>query len=162
MYILYVPSLLSESLHYYYKHTSNRGCRCGNYILFTVHWSCDPLHVDPDQNCFITQDCREDAFIQLMELALSDFDLSVVTTDGHLGIAAHMRTAYPHVTHNQVSDVRNFVCSYLCHVIFKNFWREINFCWQLVHHQKIIGVWCILFSNPRTDWVSHLFRHTKG
>ena len=66
------------------------------------------------------QTAEKDAFIQLMELASSDFDLSVVTTDGHLGIAAHMRTAYPHVTHNQVSDVRNFVCSYLCHVIFKN------------------------------------------
>ena len=62
MYILYVPSLLSQSLHYYYKHTSNRGCRCGNYILFTAHWSCDPLHVDPDQNCFITPDCREGRF----------------------------------------------------------------------------------------------------
>ena len=44
-----------------------------------------------------------------MELASSDFDLGVVTTDGHLGIAAHMRSAYPHVTHNQVSDVHNFV-----------------------------------------------------
>ena len=56
-----------------------------------------------------SQTAEKEAFIQLMELASSDFDLGVVTTDGHLGIAAHMRSAYPHVTHNQVSDVHNFV-----------------------------------------------------
>ena len=61
-----------------------------------------------------SQTVEKEAFTQLMELASSDFDLSVVTTDGHLGITAHMRTAY------QVSYARNFACSYLCHVIFKN------------------------------------------
>ena len=28
-------------------------------ILFTAHWTCDPLHVDTDQNCFIIPDSRE-------------------------------------------------------------------------------------------------------
>ena len=56
-----------------------------------------------------SQTAEKEAFIQLMELASSNFDLAVVTTDDHLGIAAHMRIAYQHVTLNQVSDVRNFV-----------------------------------------------------
>ena len=32
-------------------------------ILFTAHWTCDPLHVYPDQSYyFIIPDCREGSF----------------------------------------------------------------------------------------------------
>lgn len=45
------------------------------------------------------------AFIQLLSSAKEDLGskLKVVTTDGHLGIGAHMREKEKDLTHNQVS-----------------------------------------------------------
>lgn len=37
-----------------------------------------------------------------MEDVVGELDVEIVTTDGHLGIAAHMRSHYPDITHNQV------------------------------------------------------------
>ena len=41
-------------------------------------------------------------FVNIIEEARTDFDLKVITTDGHLGIAKHMREVVKDVEHNQV------------------------------------------------------------
>ena len=43
-------------------------------------------------------------FMQVIEEAIGDFDLKVVTTDGHTGIAKHMREDVKGVEHNQVTS----------------------------------------------------------
>ena len=45
------------------------------------------------------------AFVELLKEAKTDLGdrLNLVTTDGHVGIGAHMRTKEPSITHNQVS-----------------------------------------------------------
>lgn len=68
-----------------------------------------------------SQAAEKQAFIALMEDASADFSIGVVTTDGHLGIAVHMRNDYPQLTHNQVS-FQAFMLSlhwmYLCTLLF--------------------------------------------
>lgn len=53
---------------------------------------------------------EKEAFVSLLSSAKQEFKekLKVVTTDGHIGIAAHMRTKEKDITHNQVLI---FTCS---------------------------------------------------
>lgn len=46
---------------------------------------------------------EKEAFIQLFAEVMEDVHVEVTTTDGHLGIAAHMRSKYSEVIHNQVT-----------------------------------------------------------
>lgn len=43
-------------------------------------------------------------FIQLLDEAMADLNVKVVTTDGHLGIAKYMREKMQNITHNQVRE----------------------------------------------------------
>jgi hypothetical protein len=44
---------------------------------------------------------EKEVFIELLQEAKNDMEVEVVTTDGHLGIAKHMRENET-ITHNQV------------------------------------------------------------
>jgi hypothetical protein len=46
---------------------------------------------------------EKQCFIQVLEEARQDFNLKLITTDGHLGIAKHMREKVNDVVHNQVT-----------------------------------------------------------
>ena len=44
---------------------------------------------------------EKEAFVEILQEAKAEFDIGVITTDGHLGIAKHMREKES-ITHNLV------------------------------------------------------------
>ena len=81
------------------------------YFIFYLFWQNTGLathSITLETACESSPNAAEkQAFVRLLAQAKEDFsDIKVVTTDGHLSIAAYMRNSEQQIAHNQVSSYK--------------------------------------------------------